>query len=255
MPNSNALKPLTSAANAYVLNLDPRCLEPLRQSFYQELGAYLNAPEQAKLFEGGRVLHRPIRQGESPYYLFSYEDYPLLWLSANSASSLSLFHALFEQLSLPALFAEKLNPEKTSSVRMYGGFFVVGNRAPKPLWHYDYHLGAAAYTLIVPLLALSPQHGHLLYEDLQGEIQTYAYRPHQALIFGTGFLHSTQPYAPADTLRVLVSLTFGSAQWSDWALIKKNIQKQSRYYHLPCGHVAGACLCEWKYRLQTLWRR
>jgi hypothetical protein len=253
MSHSRALKSLASAPNAFTLDFDPRWLEPLRQSFYQDLSAYLNAPEQASLFQGGRLLRQPIAKRESPYYLFSYEDYPLLWLSANTALTLSLFLGLYEQLNLAQLFAEKTLPSR--SLRMYGGFFVVGKQAPKPLWHYDYHLGAAAFTLIVPLFELSAQHGHLLYEDSSGQIQTYHYRPHQALIFGTGFLHSTQPYGPSDRLRVLLSLTFGSDQWQDWPLIKKNIQKQSRYYLLPCGHVAGGCLCEWKYQLQKIWQR
>lgn len=247
------LIPLDSATNAFVLDFDPHWLEPLRQGFYQDLGAYLNAPQQAKLFQGGRTLRQPLRQRESPYYLFSYEDYPLLWLSANTAQTLSLFHDLFEKLTLARLFANQLQPPRR--LQMYGGFFVVGKQAPQPLWHYDYHLGAAAFTLIVPLFELNPEHGHLLYEDLAGQIQTYRYRLDQALIFGTGFLHSTEPYSPTETLRVLVSLTFGSDQWADWPLIKKNIQKQARYFYLPCGHLAGHCLCELKHQLQKrLWR-
>ncbi|MGE3727544.1 MAG: hypothetical protein AB7I41_18435, partial [Candidatus Sericytochromatia bacterium] len=251
--HSRALKSLAFAPKAFTLDFDPRWLDPLRQSFYLDLSAYLNAPEQRAIFEGGRVIRQPIAKRESAYYLFSYEDYPLLWLSANSSQTLSLFLVLFEQLNLAALFADKTVPPR--SLCMYGGFFVVGKQAPQPLWHYDYHLGAAAFTLIVPLFELTPQMGHLLYEDSSGQIQTYHYRPHQALIFGTGFLHSTQPYGPSDTLRVLLSLTFGSDQWSDWPLIKKNIQKQSRYYLLPCGHLAGRCLCELKYQLQKVLRR
>ncbi|MGE3728906.1 MAG: hypothetical protein AB7I41_25385, partial [Candidatus Sericytochromatia bacterium] len=46
LSHSRALTSLAFAPKAFTLDFDPRWLDPLRQSFYLDLSAYLNAPEQ-----------------------------------------------------------------------------------------------------------------------------------------------------------------------------------------------------------------
>jgi diadenosine tetraphosphatase ApaH/serine/threonine PP2A family protein phosphatase len=235
------------------LDFDKDWLEPLRAAYYTDLLSFLNAPQNQYLLAGNKRYKQAVGKSPSLYYLFSYEDYPLLWLSSNRPQSHALFQQFFDQLSLAEVFKEQI--PHSEQIRMYCGFFVVGNQAPKPLWHYDYHIGAPAFTLITPLFELEPDQGHLLYEEAGGQEQTYHYQLSQALIFGAGFLHSTACYGPSKTLRILVSLTFGSDQWQHWPLIKKNIHKQSRYYCLPCGHMTGTCKCQMKHAYQEAIKR
>lgn len=225
--------------NAYTLNFAEDLLNEIRASYYRDLSGFLLNPANGYLFEGGRT-HRQAITGQA-YYLYSYENYPLLWVSNNSERTYQLFQRLFEDLELQQKFHDLIDYRQ--GMVMYCGFFVLGNRAPEPLWHYDYLPGANAYTLITPLFEPSPGHGHLLYKNAQDEEQRYQYELNQALIFGPGFLHSTEPYPISPKYRVLASLTFGSDKADYWPITKKAITAQSKYYCLPCGHKAGTCTC------------
>ena len=70
--------------------------------------------------------------------------------------------------------------------------------------------GANAYTLITPLFELDDAHGNLMYKDASSNIKTYQYKMNEAVIFGDGFEHATEPYARTDALRVMLSCTFGT---------------------------------------------
>ncbi|MGV3524002.1 MAG: hypothetical protein ACO1RX_07250 [Candidatus Sericytochromatia bacterium] len=239
--------PLAPGLKALTLRFDPLLLQPLQQFFCAQLAPVLHGQGQDWL-TGGRVIRQRITG--TAYAAFSYDTYPLLWLSADQAVSFAAYATLFAELGL----ADALRPYLEDGQRpvLYGGFLVVGNRAAEPLWHEDYLPGAQAYTLITPLFELAPEHGHLLYEDAQAQEQRYVYRLGEAILLGAGLLHSTEPYGPSDSLRVLLSMTLGSADWAAWPPIRPALRSQSYYYHLPCGHRAGRCLCYARYQLQQL---
>ncbi len=228
--------------NAYRLCFDSALLGEIRLSYRQQIAPYFKARPQDLM--GGKVLRRRL----DAYDLFSYDDYPLLWLSANQASSFEIYHRLYENLELSRHFKPLLDIKQ--DLQLYCGFLVIGNQSAQTLWHQDYRPEAPAYTLLTPLFDLDPGHGHLLYRDGERE-RVYPYQLGEACFLGGGVAHSTQPYAASAHLRVLVSLTFGSDRLSAWPLIKQNIQNQSRYYYLPCGHLRGRCWCLQK----TSWQR
>ncbi|MFV9614569.1 MAG: hypothetical protein ACNYZG_01365, partial [Gammaproteobacteria bacterium] len=58
-----------------------------------------------------------------------------------------------------------------------------------------------------------------------------------------GFEHATEPYAETDTLRVMLSFTFGTDKSEYWNTLKETIGNQSNYMILPCGHEKGSCQC------------
>ena len=239
---------------------DPGLLQPLQQAFTQQIAPQLSPA----MLAGGRQwqAHLP----KVPFDVFSYNQAPLLWVSGANARGFGWFQAFFDALQLQLVL-----PEAT---RLYCGFFVVSNRAPEPLWHDDYVHFANAYTLLTPLNALAPSHGHLLYYpptsnpfagDETGQTQSqnqgqeqphtqspaqpqqYHYTPGEALIIGHKLLHSTAPYPPDKQLRVLVSLTFGGEDMHYWPALKPVLQGQSFYYHRPCGHTSHQlCLCAWQ---------
>lgn len=239
------LRLLAPGLKAYTLGFDPELLRPLQGLFADQLAPLLQAQHW---LQGGRVVRQRLKG--TGYAVFSYDAYPLLWLSADQARSFASYASLFAALGLAEALAAHLDWEQPPV--LYGGFLVVGRHAPEPLWHDDYLPGAQAYTLITPLFELAPEHGHLLYEDAQAQERRYTYRLGEAIVLGEQFLHSTEPYAPSASLRVLLSLTFGSVDWAQWPLIRPALRSQSYYYHLPCGHRAGRCLCYARYRLQRL---
>lgn len=244
------LNQLATDLNAFELRFDPALLKPIQQAYQQQISLFFEKPENQKFLKGGHLWRQAIKTSASKgdYYLFSYQDYPLLWVSCNSAASLMLYQNFFEALPLAQSIQPYVDFEK--QIQLYAGFWVIGNQAPHYFWHHDYQPQANAYTLITPLFDLAPEHGHLAYEDAQGQRQHYLYQIGKALIFGEGFLHSTEPYAPTQTLRVLLSLTFGTDKWQHWPILKQTIQAQSHYYLQPCGHPVKSCLCQLRFLLK-----
>lgn len=243
------LQRLHPELKAYRLRFEPVCLQELQGLFQQQLAPYLAAHPQLL---AGEYYQSEVLQPQQ-FYLVSYDTYPLLWLTNHSQATYAPFARLFRALQLDHLLADVLDFEK--QLVMYSGFFVVGNRATERMWHYDYRPGAQAMTLITPLFDWNPAHGHLLYQLPDGQEQLYTYQLGEAIVFGDGFLHSTQPYAQTEPLRVLVSFTFGSDKWQHWPVIKQNIAEQSYFYCQPCGHPVNSCSCEqgWQQR-QRFWR-
>lgn len=235
---------LAPGLNAYTLAFDPVLLAEIQAVFKGSLENYFNLPAQVRLFKGGKLVRKTFTVAAQRWDLFSYDRDPLFWLSSHDEQGFQPFQTLFEALDLETDLKARL--EIAHQPRLYCGFWVLGNQAPAPVWHYDYHAGAQAFTLITPLFEWNPDHGHLLYERNADETAMFHYRLGEALVFGAGFLHSTAPYVPTSQLRVLLSLTFGSDHWKAWPIIKKSVLAQSRYYHLPCGHGPGFCFCRWR---------
>lgn len=181
--------------------------------------------------------------GLHSYYLTSYGDYPLLWISASDKATYEVFNQFFRSLDI--VDDTKLLVDFDKSIVMYSAFFVVGNVAPHELFHVDYLPDSHAYTLLTPLYPLLPEHGNLLYKaaPTSDELRLYRYRMGEVVTFGEQFEHSTQSYAKQSQYRVLVSMTFGTDKIEYWETLKKTVGTQSTYMILPCGHQLGHCNC------------
>jgi hypothetical protein len=81
-----------------------------------------------------------------------------------------------------------------NQIKVYCGFFVVGKGMDRQTWHKDYMDDANGYTLITPLFELDDSQGNLMYKDELLNIKTYQYKMNEAIIFGDGFEHATEPY-------------------------------------------------------------
>lgn len=248
----NAL--LHPALNAMTLDFSIAHLRALQQCYTASIAPLFQQVEYARKLEGVYYHNETLPGGD--FDLISYDTYPLLWLTNRTANSYQLFQDFFQHLPLKEALRSLV--KKPPPLQLYSGFFVLGNQASEPLWHYDYRTGARAYTLITPLFPWQAQHGHLLYQDPQHNTHTYTYHQGQGIVLGDGFLHSTAPYEPSTELRVLVSLTFGSKHWRDWALIARNIGEQSYFYRLPCGHASTQncrCYSRWQFWQRLLGKR
>lgn len=226
--------------NGFRLSFGHSLLDEIRDS-YGKLSKYLDAEENQVLFAGGASHCRIIRQADFHYQLVSYGEYPLLWLSSHDASTFQIYQRFFDALAIDDEIKSLVDHD--ASIVMYCGFLVIGDRAPSPLWHVDYEFGANGFTLITPLFDLAPDHGHLLFEAADGKTCRYEYQTGEAIIFGDGFMHSTEAYDTASRKRVLVSLTFGTDKTEYWNILKNTVGGQSDYLVLPCGHVHGTCNC------------
>lgn len=229
---------LAEGCNAFRLQFDPDLLAPVRRSFEQHIAGFLNSVAGKNVLAGGRPHQQPVPDSEGHYYLTSYGIHPLLWLASDDIQTHALYDDFFQALSLHREIASLVDCEHDPVV--YCGFLVVSNRSVLPNWHVDYQPGANAYTLLTPLEALDSGHGHLRYRDRKGDAVEYRYRLGEALMFGEGFIHATQPFRPNPVPRVLLSLTVGTDRMAYWPVLSRTIATQSRHLMLPNRNWARA---------------
>lgn len=233
-----------SNLNAYTFNFDINALRPLRELYRTYIFPVLK--QHPHLLNGDAAKNASIHIDNHKLYLTSYGESPLLWISNDDRNSYTLFENFLNKTHVVESAKALINHHK--NLVMYSGFYVVGDHLNHELWHTDYLPGANAYTLITPLFDLEQQHGQLLYKDAQQRNQRYEYTLGEGIIFGDGFVHTTEPYAKSGQ-RALLSVTFGTDKKEYWPLLEKTIGMQSRFMLLPCGHQAGSCECvELKFR-------
>lgn len=209
--------------------------------FDTSLKARLNRDGYAYLFEGMEQINIQITDEELKFHVTSYGTAPLIWISNNNQHTYNIFKSFVDGLDI--MDDIKTLVDFDDHIQVYCGFFVVGKKMDRETWHKDYFDGANGYTLITPLFELEKTHGNLMYKDPSSNIKTYEYKMNEAIIFGEGFEHATQPYAQTENLRVMLSLTFGTDKIEYWNTLKETIGEQSSYMILPCGHEKGNCQC------------
>lgn len=245
-----SLNKLNNGLNAYTLTFEDHILDEIREAFNQNIQDFINIPQNKKYFAGGKTFFKPI----GDYRLFSYGKYPLLWICNNNQKTYEIFKRFFDNLKIQDEIMELVDFDE--NIIMYSGFFVVSNHSDTSLWHYDYYPNSNAYTLITPLFKPEKTHGGLQYESLNNQVKIYKYKMQEAIIFGEGFMHSTEPYDYSDKFRIMVSITFGTDKVKYWKFIKKTAVVthlgRSHYCKLPCGHIRGTCNCLIKKFLDNL---
>lgn len=239
--------------SAFTLRFEPALLDEIRASFQTDLKPFLERPASRELFSHGGELKLPVGPEPSDYYIFNYHGKPLLWFSAHSAKTFELFQRFFDRLDLDADLRCLIDIQ-TRPV-MYSAFFVICQGLTDLTWHQDYAPGSHAFTLITPLDQIEADQGQLLFQELDQHVCVYPYQTGEAILFGPGFLHSTEPFGPSQRLRVLVSLTCGSDKFQYWDQTRKTIQGQAMYYKLPCGHLNQTCSCLQNYRIAQEYSR
>lgn len=213
----------------------------MQDIFDASLKERLNREGYAYLFEGFEQVNIQITDGELKFHVTSYGTAPLLWVSNNNNHTYQLFKKFMDDLGIMEEIKTLIDFDK--KIQVYCGFFVIGKQMDRETWHKDYQDDANGYTLITPLFELDAEHGDLMYKDKSEKVKTYQYKMNEAIVFGDGFEHATQPYAKTDNLRVMLSLTFGTDKIEHWSTLKETIGEQSNYMILPCGHEKGSCEC------------
>lgn len=235
------LKKIEPGLNAYTTSFKPSILNKLRTMFDDSLRERLSREGYAYLFSGMEQINIQMKLEALQFHITSYGTAPLLWISNNNAETYDLFKSFMNELDIMDDIKELVDFE--NKIEVYCGFFVVGKKMDRQTWHKDFQDGANAYTLITPLFELDKSHGNLMYKDALSTVKNYQYKMNEAIIFGDGFEHATQPYAETDELRVMLSFTFGTDKIKYWDILKETIGEQSNYMILPCGHEKGSCQC------------
>lgn len=235
------LQQLEPGLNAYKVSFDPSLLTPLREMFDNVMRERLNRAGYTYLFEGMEQIDIQMKFEELQFHVTSYGTAPLLWISSNNAHTYQLFKVFMDGLDIMEDIKELVDYD--DHIEVYCCFFVVGKKMDRETWHNDYRDGANGYTLITPLFELERSHGNLMYKSVSSSINTYEYKMNEAIVFGDGFEHATEPYPHTDELRVMLSFTFGTDKAEYWDILKETIGEQSNFMILPCGHVKGTCEC------------
>jgi len=235
------LQQLEPGLNAYKVSFDSSLLNTLRNMFDSALRERLGREGYAYLFAGLEQINIQMKLEDLQFHVTSYGTAPLLWISSNNAHTYNIFKSFMDELDIMDDIKELVDFE--DHIEVYCCFFVVGKKMDRQTWHKDYVDGANGYTLITPLFDLGKSHGNLMYKDESSAVKTYEYKMNEAIVFGDGFEHATEPYPETDALRVMLSFTFGTDKAEYWDILKETIGNQSNYMMLPCGHEKGTCQC------------
>lgn len=235
------LQQIEPGLNAYTVSFNSSLLNTLRTMFDRSLRERLGREGYAYLFAGMEQINIQLKLEELQFHVSSYGTAPLLWISSNNAHTYQLFKSFMDEIDVMDDIKELVDFD--DHIEVYCGFFVVGKKMDRQTWHKDFVDDANGYTLITPLFDLDKLHGNLMYKDASLAIKTYEYKMNEAIIFGEGFEHATEPYPETNTLRVMLSFTFGTDKSEYWNTLKETIGNQSNYMILSCGHEKGSCQC------------
>ena len=184
------------------------------------------------------------------------------WVSADDEATLRKFESLFQRMGLPQAFAGVVPHRRT--LQLYSAFYVTRTHCDAPNWHADYaaRAGTHALTLIAPLAdyaetdsfqltylardrdACDAEGGEAEEEEwFAGDADAdgarrrrYTYRKGRAIVFGSRFVHSTEPGAAKDgEMHGYLCFTFGTDEAAAWPQIAKTIDTQSRILLRPDG--------------------
>jgi hypothetical protein len=228
-------------SNAFKFSFAGELLTEIRESYSRELHPVLSNPQNRHLFEGGRVVRQPFGAASGNYFIWSFLDYPLLWISGNNPETYAIFRRFFDSLDIDDDIKELVDYDE--KIVVYCGSLVIGDHSSEHSFHVDYQPGANAYSLLTPLFDLDPGHGDLLYREGDDTIKAYTYEVGEGLLLGDTFYHCTEPYRSTGHLRVLITITLGTDKMEHWDVLKQTIATQSDFLIQPCGHRIGSCNC------------
>ena len=159
------------------------------------------------------------------------------WISAASKESFRFFDSCFQELQIE-------NKTKTVArlgfpLIMYSGFFVLRSYATAPYYHEDYSkkCGLNAFTVMTPIqIDDKADSGHLLYKNIHQTESKYRYKKGKAIVFGSDFMHSTEPFESKQKY-VFLCFTYGCTDLTIWEEIKRTVTEQGISYRHPNGNI------------------
>jgi|UniRef100_A0A7S3BZD8 hypothetical protein len=174
------------------------------------------------------------------------------WVSVDDRPAYDAFDSLFKRMGLPQMLSPIVG--KNCGVRLYSAFYVVRSRCAGHNFHTDYapEAGMNAMTLITPLCDYDEtesfqlsyvahqgglrNRGSLDEGDPGSEIRRYEYRKGRAIVFGSKFMHSTEPGSGrGGEPHAYLCFTLGTTDQASWPTIERTLGTQSRVVVQPDG--------------------
>lgn len=172
------------------------------------------------------------------------------WLSADDSTSFGAFQRIFDGMRLAERFAAVV-PHR-SKLALYSGFFVTRSWCEAHNWHEDFLASArcSALTLIAPLADYTQTETfQLSYAAADADTDAgvapgqrtarrYTYAKGRAIVFGSGFVHSTEPgRSLGGETHAFLCFTFGTDEQAAWPEISETLGSQSRIVRHPDGEL------------------
>jgi len=138
----------------------------------------------------------------------------LAWISVDDLATWQTFRTIFEATGVAEAVTPLVSPLHRR-VQLYSSFYVVRSHCTDANWHADWPAGTgtSAWTLLAPLERYETSDFHLLYKDCKGAVHQYQYEEGEAILFGSHFMHSTEPGRArqgAAAPHAFLCFTFGS---------------------------------------------
>ena len=222
------------AHNIWEIDVDPELIDEAASIFYT------GSPFASMQQEGEPISSHPTRSGNFFALRVSWQS-DIAWISADDEASFSALGSIFERLRLAERFAPFVPHSR--KLRMYSAFFVSRSWCETHNWHTDYSkaVGTRALTLITPLRDYDESDSFQLSYHADGrgdDVRRYTYQKGRAVVFGSQFVHSTEPGAGADgEVHAYLCFTFGTDEQEAWPHIAETLDKQSRLIVHPDGEL------------------
>ena len=129
------------------------------------------------------------------------------WISANNMNTYKIFLDAFVSCGFDKILNNII--EYKNRLRLYAGFFLKRSSSKKN-FHCDWtnRLQNNAFTLLTPLYQ-EEDALHLLYKDNSGDECKYKYKVGKGILFGSDFVHSTEPGTSMNP-SILLCFQFGT---------------------------------------------
>lgn len=226
----------------------------LDASLVDEAGAIVSEGSPFAQLVGGGAAYVPIttRRGDHFFaHRVSQWNSNICWISCDNARAFDRFNRLFSRMGLAEYFGGVVPHAR--SLQMYNAFYVTRSWCKEHNFHTDYsaRVGTNALTLITPVADYREKDSFQLSYEKRGaehlvgqrgtppELARYTYKKGTAIVFGSGFVHSTEPGAAAEgETHAYLCFTFGTDSMASWSDITSTIGTQSRLVREPNGELA-----------------
>jgi len=208
------------AQNSFAVPIQAPVVDEAEALYDGHLRERVAAIDQVAL-QAEKVPCRTIDTGAGRFFLIrpSVWHSDICWISADDSTAFSLFEDWLARSTLVEQLAGAMDCRDKPI--LYNGYFVVRSACIGTNMHADFvdGLGTNAVTVMTPLRDFrNADSFQLAYVDDEGQPRRYTYRRGEAICFGAGFQHSTEPGAadPADGVHCYLCFTFGSDKAEYW---------------------------------------
>ena len=251
LPDGKYFNTRLAAPNVWEIGIDEALVDEAAQIFYD-----------SGSFEKLTQMREPYMDIDSSVGTFFAQrvtwDSNIAWVSVDDRASFDAFESIFSRMQLPAKFAAHV--PHSQGLQLYSAFFVVRSWCSGHNWHTDYKapVNTDALTLITPLRDFREiatfQLAYRAQDNPEGpgtadstptrqeggddDVRRYVYKKGRAVVFGSDFLHSTEPgQGHGSEVHAYLCFTFGTDQQERWPQIARTLDTQSRVVVHPDGSM------------------